>query len=75
MAGLYKVFEKIGNSYKIKLLDLIKVHLVFSLDKLWKALQTCYLDKGINPPCQFKLVVIINGKLKKYWPVNWSGEY
>jgi hypothetical protein len=37
MARPYKVFEKIGNSYKIKLLDLIKVYFVFSPDKLWKA--------------------------------------
>ena len=34
IAGLYKVFKKIGNLYKIKLLDLIKVYFVFSLDKL-----------------------------------------
>ena len=34
IAGLYKVFKKIGNSYKIKLPDLIKVHFVFLPDKL-----------------------------------------
>jgi hypothetical protein len=37
MAGLYKILEKIGNLYKVKLLDLVKVHSVFSLDKLRKA--------------------------------------
>ena len=37
MAGLYKVLKKIGNFYKVKLPDLIKVYLVFLLDKLWKA--------------------------------------
>ena len=37
MAGLYKILKKIDNSYKVKLLDLVKVYPVFLLDKLWKA--------------------------------------
>jgi len=37
MVGLYKILNKEGNSYKVKLLDLIKVHPVFLPDKLWKA--------------------------------------
>ena len=36
MAGLYKIFNKVGNLYKVKFLDLVKVHPVFLLDKLWK---------------------------------------
>jgi hypothetical protein len=34
MVGLYKIINKVGNLYKIKLLDLIKVYPIFSLDKL-----------------------------------------
>jgi hypothetical protein len=37
IAGLYKIFEKIGNLYKVKLLNSVKVYPVFLLDKLWKA--------------------------------------
>ena len=38
MVGPYKVLKKIGNLYKVKLPDLIKVYPVFSLDKLQKAI-------------------------------------
>ena len=34
IVGLYKIINKVGNSYNIKLLDLIKVHFIFLLDKL-----------------------------------------
>jgi hypothetical protein len=37
MASLYKVLERVGNTYKLNLLDLVWVHLVFSPDKLYKA--------------------------------------
>ena len=39
MAGLYKILEKIGHLYKVDLLKTIKVHLVFSLDRLQKAFE------------------------------------
>ena len=38
MAGLYKIFKKTGNLYKVKLLNLVKVHSVFLWDKLRKAI-------------------------------------
>ena len=34
MVGLYKILEKIGNLYKVDLLETIRVHPIFSLDKL-----------------------------------------
>ena len=37
MAGPYKIFNKVGNLYKVELLDSVKVHPIFLLDKLWKA--------------------------------------
>jgi len=38
MVGPYKILNKEGNLYKVKLLDLIKVHSIFLLDKLRKAI-------------------------------------
>ena len=58
MAGLYKIFNKVENLYKVELLDSVKVYPVFSLDKLWKA-TTDFLLGQINPPL---LPVQVNGK-------------
>jgi hypothetical protein len=37
MASLYEVLERVGNAYKLNLLDSVWVHPVFSPDKLCKA--------------------------------------
>ena len=37
MVGLYPILKKVGNAYKIELLDTIKVHSIFSLNRLQKA--------------------------------------
>ena len=37
MAGPYKILNKVGYSFKVKLLELIKIHPIFSLDCLQKA--------------------------------------
>ena len=58
MAGLYKIFKKIGNLYKVKLPNLVKVYPVFSLDKLQKA-ATDPLPRQVNPPL---LPIQVNGE-------------
>jgi len=50
MVGLYKVLKKIGNLYKVKLLDLIKVYPIFSPDKLRKAINDLLPRQKNKPP-------------------------
>ena len=64
MAGPYKIFSKVGNLYKVKLLNLVQVHFIFLLDKLQKAAIDPLL-KQINPP---PLPVQVNSKDK--WEIK-----
>ena len=50
MAGLYKILEKVGHLYRVDLLETIRVHPVFSLDKLWKASEDPLPGQKIDPP-------------------------
>jgi hypothetical protein len=38
MASLYKILEKVGYFFKVKLPDLIRIYPIFSLDQLQKAI-------------------------------------
>ena len=35
--GPYKILKKVEYSFKVKLPELIQIHSIFSLDRLWKA--------------------------------------
>ena len=50
MAGLYKIINKVGNLYKVELPDLIKVYLIFLLDKLWKVINNLLPRQKNKPP-------------------------
>jgi len=64
MAEPYKILNKEGNLYKVKLLDLIKVYPIFSPDKLWKAANNPLPGQKNKPP----LPIQVNGDNK--WEVN-----
>ena len=84
MAGLYKVFEKIGNLYKVKLPDSIKVYLVFSPDKLRKAVTDPLPGQKNEPPLPIQVnnnnkweieeilaCKLVKGTLKYH--ISWKG--
>ena len=84
MAGPYKILKKIGNLYKVKLLNSVKVYPVFLLDKLQKAAINPLLGQVNLPPLPIQVngedeweikeilaYKLIRGMLKYY--INWKG--
>ena len=84
MVGPYKILKKIGNLYKIKLLNSVKVYPVFLPNKLQKATTDPLLGQ-VNPPplpiqvnskdkWEIKEILaykLIRGTLKYH--INWKG--
>jgi len=50
MVGPYKVLKKVGNLYKVKLPDLIRVYPIFLPDKLRKAINNLLPRQKNEPP-------------------------
>ena len=49
MASPYEILKKVGHFFKVKLLELMKIHPIFSLDRLQKAIDNPLPRQYNNP--------------------------
>jgi hypothetical protein len=56
MAGPFKILERIGHSYRVELLDSIKVHNVFLADRLRKAADDPLPGQINQPPPLIEII-------------------
>ena len=75
MAGLYRILRRIGNLYKVKLLKLIKIYLIFLPDKLQKASDNPLLGQRNKPPLTIKITDDEEQEVKEILAIRKTRKY